>query len=169
MPNPQRIAVYPGTFDPPTNGHVDVITRGAGLFDRVIVGVLENTGKQPRFSRSDRVDMLRELFADRPGVDVAAFDGLLVDFVRARGARVILRGVRSAVDLDYERQMALTNRHLAPEVDSVFLLASADVANISSTLVREIAALGGSVRGLVPPSVEARLARPAGPPDKVRA
>lgn len=161
MADASRIAVFPGSFDPPTSGHVDLIDRASHLFERVTVAVLRNTGKQPLFSVDDRVAMLREIFAHRPGIDVDAFDGLLADYARSRGAAVIVRGIRSAADLDYERQMALTNRHLNAGLDTVLLLPSAAFGHVSSTLVREIAALGGSVRGLVPPAVEAWLARRA--------
>jgi pantetheine-phosphate adenylyltransferase len=154
-----RIAVFPGSFDPLTNGHVDLIERATHLVDRVIVGVLRNAGKQPMFSVEDRVAMIREVFAGRPAVTVDAFSGLLMEYARSHDASIVIRGVRSAADLDYERQMALTNRHLNPGVDTVLLLPSAGVGHISSSLVREIAALGGSVRGLVPPAVESWIAR----------
>jgi pantetheine-phosphate adenylyltransferase len=154
MAAPARIAIFPGSFDPPTNGHLDLIDRAARLHDRVVVGVLRNTGKHPFFSVDDRVAMLKEMFANRPEIEVVTFDGLLVDFARATRASVVVRGVRSAADLEYERQMALTNRHLDPSVETMLLLPSAEVGHVSSTLVREIASLGGSVRGLVPVSVE---------------
>jgi len=154
MAAPARIAIFPGSFDPPTNGHLDLIDRAARLHDRVVVGVLRNTGKHPFFSVDDRVAMLKEMFANRPEIEVVTFDGLLVDFARAARASVVVRGVRSAADLEYERQMALTNRHLDPSVETMLLLPSAEVGHVSSTLVREIASLGGSVRGLVPASVE---------------
>lgn len=154
-----RIAVFPGSFDPLTNGHVDLIERATHLVDRVIVGVLRNPAKQPFFSPEDRVAMIREVFAGQSAVEVDAFSGLLMDYARAHRAQVVIRGVRSAADLDYERQMALTNRHLNPGVDTVFLLPSAGVGHISSSLVREIAVQGGSVRGLVPAPVESWIER----------
>ncbi len=154
MAAPTRIAVFPGSFDPLTNGHFDLIERATRLFDRVIVAVLGNAGKQPLFTVDDRLAILREVFAGHPRVEADAFQGLLVDYARARGASVVIRGIRSAADLDYERQMALTNRHLNPDVDTVLLLPSAAFGHVSSSLVREIAALGGSVRGLVPPAVQ---------------
>jgi pantetheine-phosphate adenylyltransferase len=158
-----RIAVFPGSFDPLTNGHRDLIERATRLFDLVVVGVLRNPAKQPLFSLDDRLAILREVFADRQDIKVDAFDGLLVDFARTRRASAVVRGIRSAADLDYERQMALTNRHLNPAVDTVLLLPSAEFGHISSSLVREIAHLGGSVRGLVPESVESWIERrPAG-------
>ena len=159
MAVPPRIAVFPGSFDPPTNGHVDLVERAAGLFDRVIVAILRNTEKRTLFPVDDRLRMLREVFAGHATVDVDAFQGLLVDYARSRGAQAIVRGVRNAADLDYERQMALTNRHLNPAVDTVFLLPSAAFGHISSSLVREIVALGGSARGLVPSTVESWLHR----------
>jgi len=157
-----RIAVFPGSFDPLTNGHLDLIARATHLFDRVIVAVLRNTGKQPLFSLDDRLAILREVFAGHPQVEVDAFRGLLADYLRTRGASVVVRGIRSAADLDYERQMALTNRHLNSQLDTVLLLPSAEYGHVSSSLVREIAALGGSVSGLVPPAAEAWIARRAG-------
>ena len=164
MAAPLRIAIFPGSFDPVTNGHLDLIERSSRLFDRVIVAVLRNTSKTPFFSVEDRLAMLREVLAGRPGVEVDAFQGLVVDYARARQAIAIVRGVRGGADLDYERPMALTNRHLNSDVDTVLLLPSAAYGHVSSTLVREIAALGGPVRGLVPPAVESWIAqRPRGP------
>lgn len=159
-----RIAVFPGSFDPLTNGHVDLIERAARMFDRVIVAVLRNTSKPPFFSLDDRLAMLREVLGGHAGVDVDAFEGLLVDYARKQRATVVIRGVRSAADLDYERQMALTNRHLDAAIDTILLLPSAEFSYVSSTLVREIATLGGEVRGLVPTKVESWIARrPLGP------
>ncbi len=158
-----RIAVFPGSFDPLTNGHLDLIVRATRLFDRVIVAVLRNTGKQPLFTLEDRLAILRDVFAGRSGIEVDAFQGLLADYVRARSASVVVRGIRSAADLDYERQMALTNRHLNTDLDTVLLLPSAEFGHVSSSLVREITALGGSVRGLVPPAVETWIARRSTP------
>jgi pantetheine-phosphate adenylyltransferase len=154
-----RTAIFPGSFDPPTSGHVDLIERATKLFDTVVVAVLRNTSKQAFFSVDDRAAILREVFAGHPQIEVDSFDGLLVDFARERHATAVIRGVRSAADLDYERQMALTNRHLNPGVETVLLLPSAEFGHVSSTLVREIATLGGSVRGLVPPAVENWIAR----------
>jgi len=159
MAAPIRTAVFPGSFDPITNGHLDLIDQAARLCDRVIVAVLKNTRKTPFFPVDERLAILRDVLAGRSGVEVDAFAGLLVDYARAKGAGVVIRGVRSAADLDYERQMALTNRHLDPRVDTVLLLPSAEFSHVSSTLVREIATLGGSVRGLVPPAVESWIER----------
>lgn len=153
-----RIAIFPGSFDPPTHGHLDLIARAARLFDVVIVALLRNSAKQPLFTIDERAAMLQDALRHLPQVRVEAFDGLLVDFATRHGAVAIVRGVRSATDLDYERQMAAMNRHLAPTVDTVFLTPSAQFAHISSTLVREIASVGGSIDGLVPDSVVAHLA-----------
>jgi pantetheine-phosphate adenylyltransferase len=125
----------------------------------VIVGVLRNPGKEPLFSLNDRLAILSEVFSGRPEIEVSAFEGLLVEFLRARGASVVVRGIRSAADLDYERHMALTNHHMLPAADTVLLLPAAEFGHISSSLVREIASLGGSVRGLVPPAVESWIER----------
>ena len=150
----QRLAVFPGSFDPLTNGHVDVVRRVARLFDRVVVAVLRNTGKATMFSVDDRLAMLREVFAGDPQVEVDAFQGLLVDYARAKRA-----GVRTSSDLEYERQLALTNRHLNSEVETVLVLPAAEVAHISSSLVREIVSLGGSATGLVPAAIDSWLER----------
>jgi len=152
-----RVAIFPGSFDPPTLGHLDVIKRAAALFDTLIVALLENAAKHPMFSTSERVTLLRQSTAGLENVEVDVFDGLLADYVRRRQASVVVRGVRGGTDLDYERQMADTNRHLNPAMDTVFLSPSPDVAHISSTLVRDIARHGGSIRGLVPVPVETAL------------
>jgi pantetheine-phosphate adenylyltransferase len=152
-----RLAVFPGSFDPLTNGHVDVVGRAARLFDRVVVAILVNADKQPLFSTDERVGMLREAFADEPRVEVDTFDGLLADYAARRGASAIVRGVRTAADFEYERQMASMNRHLQGGVETVLLLPSERYAFVSSRLVKEVASLGGSVTGLVPAHVDARL------------
>lgn len=158
MPHSSRLAIVPGSFDPLTNGHVDLVHRAAGLFDRVIVALLVNAGKQPLFSLAEREAMARAVFADVPGVEVDAFDGLLVEYARRRGAHAVVRGVQSAADLDYEAPMARMNRHLASSVDTVFLLPSEGLGFISSRLVKEVAGLGGAIDALVPPAVAARMA-----------
>ncbi len=150
------LAVYPGSFDPITNGHLDIIHRAATMFDRLVVAVLRNTEKQCLFSIEDRVTLIRESLQGVPNVEVDAFDGLLVEYVRAKGARHILRGIRALSDFEYEFQMALMNRRLAPEVDTVFLMPREEYTYLSSRLVREVARLGGPVEGLVPAPV-ARL------------
>jgi pantetheine-phosphate adenylyltransferase len=158
MANTSRLAVYPGSFDPLTNGHVDIIERGLRLFDRIVVAVLTNPSKQPLFRPDERAAIIREVFSGQANVEVDMFDGLLVDYVRRRGATAIVRGVRVVSDFEYEWQMALMNRHLDAAIDTVFLMPSERFTYVSATLVREIAALGGPLTGLVPPAVEARLA-----------
>ena len=155
------IAVYSGTFDPMTLGHEDVVRRAAQMFDRVVIAVARAVHKNTRFTLDERLALAQAALADCPNVQALPFDGLIVDFVRAQQASVIVRGLRSLTDYDYETQMAGMNRHLAPEVDTVFLHTSASVQHISSTLVREIAKLGGDVSGLVSAPVLAALqARP---------
>jgi pantetheine-phosphate adenylyltransferase len=154
----QRAAVFPGTFDPVSNGHLDVIRRGAPLFDRLVVAV-SRAGKDTLFTAEERLALLRPLLAPMPHVAAEVFDGLLVDFARRSGARVLLRGVRTFQDWEYELRMVQMNRHLAPDVETLFLAPSPECAFISSTLVRETAALGADLRGLVPPSVAEALHR----------
>ena len=151
------IALYPGSFDPVTNGHLDLIERGEKMFDLVIVAVLKNAEKQPLFTVPERVEMLREVTDRWSGVEVDVFDGLLVDYARKRGAGVILRGIRAVSDYEYELQMALMNRKLAPEIETVFMLPGEKYSYLSSRLVREISQLGGPVKDLVPTAVEERL------------
>jgi pantetheine-phosphate adenylyltransferase len=153
------LAVYPGSFDPLTNGHVDVIARCARLFDRVVVAILHNPEKRALFSLDDRLAILREETAAHSNVEVDTFEGLLVDYARSRQATAIVRGLRSVTDFDYEMHMALMNRHLNAEIETVFLMPAEQFTYVSSRLVKEIAALGGSLKGLVPASVETRLAR----------
>lgn len=156
---PERLAVYPGTFDPLTNGHVDIILRGARLFDRIIVAMLVNPEKAPLFTVEERVDTAREVFKDRANVEVDTFDGLLVEYARRKHANVIVRGLRAISDFEYELQMALMNRRLSPEVETVFMMPAEAYTYLSSRLVKEIFALGGAITGLVPEAVEARLHR----------
>lgn len=151
------LAIYPGSFDPVTNGHLDLIERAAKLFERLIVAVLKNDGKEPLFTPAERIEMLREATRGWPNVEVDLFGGLLVEYARQKQARVILRGIRAVSDYEYELQMALMNRKLAPEIETVFLLPAEAYSYLSSRLVKEIARLGGSVHGLVPPIVEQRL------------
>jgi pantetheine-phosphate adenylyltransferase len=151
------LAVYPGSFDPITNGHLDLIRRGSDLFDRLIVAVLRNTEKSYLFSVEDRLELLSESVVDLPNVEVAAFDGLLVDFARKRGAMRILRGIRALSDFELEFQMALMNRRLAPDLETVFLMPREEFTFLSSKLVREVARLGGPVDAFVPPPVARRL------------
>jgi pantetheine-phosphate adenylyltransferase len=149
--------VYPGSFDPLTNGHVDIIARGARLFDRIIVAVLVNAEKSPLFSMAERVEITRAVFKNHPNVEVDTFDGLLVDYVGRRKANVIVRGLRAVSDFEYEFQMALMNRELASTIETVFMMPAVQYSYISSRLIKEVFALGGRVHGLVPELVEARL------------
>jgi pantetheine-phosphate adenylyltransferase len=153
------VAIYPGSFDPITNGHLDLIRRGSALFDRLIVAILRNDEKRPLFSVEERVEMLCEVIAGLTNVEVGSFDGLLVDYAAQRGASVILRGIRAISDYEYELQMALMNRRLRPEIETVFLMAGEAHSFISSRLVKEVIRLGGNISGLVPPSIEGRLKR----------
>jgi len=150
-------AVYPGTFDPVTNGHLDLIQRSGELFDQVIVAVLKNTEKSPLFTVAERVEMLEDAIEGLKNVSVTTFEGLLVDFAQQSQATVIVRGIRAVSDYEYELQMALMNRRLAPRVETVFLMPAETYSYLSSRLVKEISQLGGSVRGLVPSAVEERL------------
>ena len=150
-------ALYPGTFDPPTNGHIDLIQRGARLFDHLIVSILNNPGKDPLFSVEERAEMLREAISGMNNVSVATFDGLMVDFAHQQGAKAVLRGIRAISDYEYEFQMALMNRRLAPEVETVFLQPAGRYSFLSSRMLKEVASLGGDVTGLVPPNVFKRL------------
>jgi len=151
------VAIYPGSFDPVTNGHLDLIERGEKMFDRLIVAVLQNTEKEPLFSVAERVEMLREVTRQWECVEIDVFKGLLVDYARKRGAAVILRGIRAISDYEYELQMALMNRKLEPRLETVFMLPGESYSYLSSKLVRELAHLGGPLTGLVPPTVEQRL------------
>jgi pantetheine-phosphate adenylyltransferase len=154
-------AVYPGTFDPITNGHLDVIERGARIFDEVIVAVTTNPAKTPWFTVQERVAMIEACCRHLPNVQVMAFDGLLVNFARQQGATVILKGLRAVSDFDYEFQMAAMNRQLAPEIETLFLMTSLPFAYLSSSIVKEIALLDGDLSGLVPELVAEQLRRKA--------
>jgi pantetheine-phosphate adenylyltransferase len=151
------IAIYPGSFDPVTNGHLDLIGRGEKMFDHLIVAVLKNMEKEPLFSVPERVEMLREVTKQFRSVEVDVFQGLLVDYARKRDAAVILRGIRAVSDYEYELQMALMNRKLEPRLETVFMLPGETYSYLSAKLVREIAQLGGPLTGLVPPLVEQKI------------
>jgi pantetheine-phosphate adenylyltransferase len=151
------VAIYPGSFDPITMGHVDIIQRGSRLFERIVLAVLINADKAPLFSVQERVDIAREVFRDRTNVEVETFDGLLVDYARRKQAGVIVKGLRAVSDFEYEMQMALMNRKLNPEVETIFMMPTEPYTYVSSRLVKEVVALGGSVRGIVPEIVERRL------------
>jgi pantetheine-phosphate adenylyltransferase len=151
------VAIYPGSFDPMTNGHLDLIERGSKLFDRLIVSILRNESKQPLFTVEERMEMLHEVVQGYPNVEVDSFHGLLVDYAAEKGAGVLLRGIRAISDYEYELQMALMNRRLRPELETVFMMSGEAYSFISSRLVKEVFRLGGNISGLVPPSVELRL------------
>jgi len=152
-----RIAVYPGTFDPITNGHVDIVDRAARLFDRLVVGVAASPGKGPALPLALRVELAQGALAAFPNVEVRGFDGLLAHFVRDLGAGVLLRGLRAVSDFEYEFQLASMNRHLIPDIETLFLTPAEQYGFISSSLVREISRLGGDVSGFVPPAVAKAL------------
>ena len=151
------LAVYPGSFDPLTNGHVDIISRGARLFDRIVVAILMNAEKAPLFTMAERVEIAREVFRQHAKVEVDTFDGLLVDYVERRKAQVIVRGLRAVSDFEFEFQMALMNQRLNPQIETVFMMPAEQYTYISSRLIKEVFALGGRVHGLVPELVEHRL------------
>lgn len=155
----KRVAIYPGTFDPLTRGHEDLVRRAVSLFDHVILGIAASRKKAPFFSLEDRVDMAKEVLAKYPNVEVCSFDGLLLDFLHEKGAKVILRGLRAASDFEYEFQMAGMNRNLYPEVETLFLTPSEQHMFISATMVREFAIFGGDVSKFVRPEICDRLAK----------
>lgn len=150
-------ALYPGTFDPPTNGHVDLITRGSHIFSHLTVAILINPVKNPLFTVEERAEMLTEVTAPLKNVSIATFDGLMVDFARRQGANAVLRGIRAISDYEHEFQMALMNRRLAPEIETVFLQPAGRYSFVSSRMVKEVFSFGGDVSGLVPPNVLKRL------------
>ncbi|MDR2892357.1 MAG: pantetheine-phosphate adenylyltransferase [Deltaproteobacteria bacterium] len=164
MEQESRPVVYPGTFDPLTNGHVSLIRRGCEIFDRVIVAVANDTPKNPLFTIEERVRMAQEVFVDQPQVEVEPFSGLLVDYVERRGCRVILRGLRAVSDFEYELQLALMNRKLKRQVQTVFLMTDYQWLFISSTIVKNAAKLGGEVRGMVPDPVYREVRKKYGYP-----
>lgn len=153
----QNVAVYPGSFDPFHVGHVAIVERAGQIFGRVVVGILENTSKNALFTVEERLEIMREFYADNDAVEVLSFSGLLVNFLDEIGASIVLRGMRAVSDFEYEFQMAQMNRRLAPNVETVFLTPKEEYTYLSSRLVREVAALGGDVTGLVPEPVKYRL------------
>jgi len=156
MPNPPtgRLAVFPGSFDPLTNGHVDIILRSARLFERIVVAVLVNQDKKALFNPDERLAMIREVFREYTNVEADSFDGLLVEYAKQRRASAIIRGIRAVSDYEYEFQMALMNRHLEPTLETVFMMPAEQYTYLSSRLTKEVFSLGGNVTGLVPPAVE---------------
>jgi pantetheine-phosphate adenylyltransferase len=152
-------AIYPGSFDPMTNGHLDLIARGSKIFDHLVVAILNNSAKNPLFSVEERVEMLTEGIRPFANVSVATFDGLLVDFARDQNAQAVVRGIRAISDYEYELQMALMNRRLSPELETVFMMPAGKYSYVSSRIVKQVFQLGGSVEGLVPDSVIKRLER----------
>lgn len=156
-PSLPALAVFPGSFDPVTVGHIDLIRRSSAVFDEVIVAVACNQEKTPLFTVTERIDMIQEIFADASGVKVETFQGLLIDYLVNRGAKVIIRGLRAVSDFEYEFQMALMNRKLAPGIETFFMTSSALYTYVSSRIVKELASLGGDVSDLVHPLVETRI------------
>jgi pantetheine-phosphate adenylyltransferase len=154
-----RLAVFPGSFDPLTNGHVDIILRSARLFERIVVAVLVNQEKKPLFSADERVGIIREVFREYTNVEAESFEGLLVEYARRRRASAIIRGIRAVSDYEYEFQMALMNRHLEPMLETVFMMPAEQYTYLSSRLTKEVFNLGGNVGGLVPPAVEQAMRR----------
>jgi pantetheine-phosphate adenylyltransferase len=154
-----RLAIFPGSFDPLTNGHVDIVLRSARLFERVLVAVLVNSEKRPLFTPDERVAIIREVFGEYPNVEVDTFDGLLVEYARSRRASAVVRGIRAVSDYELEFQMALMNRHLEPTLETVFMMPAEQYTYLSSRLIKEVFSLGGDVRGLVPVAVERWMKR----------
>ena len=162
------IAVYPGSFDPPTNGHLDLIERGSKIFEELVVAILRNSEKSPMFSVAERLEMLKELTADLKNVRLDTFDGLMVEFAKSIDAKCVLRGIRAISDYEYELQMALMNRKLEPTLETVFMMPADKYSYVSSRLVREVARAGGPVKGLVPEIVDNKLREKLDPAYKLR-
>jgi len=161
-------AIYPGSFDPPTNGHLDLIQRGSKIFEELVVAILRNSEKSPMFSVAERLEMLRTLTADLPNVRIDMFDGLMVEYAKSMDAMCVLRGIRAISDYEYELQMALMNRKLEPTLETVFMMPADKYSYVSSRLVREVARAGGPVKGLVPEFVEQKLREKLDPAYKLR-
>jgi len=162
------LAIYPGSFDPPTNGHLDLIERGSKMFEQLVVAVLRNSEKTPMFSLAERLEMLRELTADLNNIRIDTFDGLMVEYAKSIGAMCVLRGIRAISDYEYELQMALMNRKLEPTLETVFMMPALKFSYVSSRLVREVAQAGGPVKDLVPDVVEQKLLEKLDPAYKLR-
>lgn len=161
-------AIYPGSFDPPTNGHLDLIQRGSKIFEELVVAILRNSEKTPMFSVAERLEMLRELTADLNNVRIDTFDGLMVEYAKSMEAVCVLRGIRAVSDYEYELQMALLNRKIEPTLETVFMMPADKYSYVSSRLVREVAQLGGPVKGLVPEAVERKLREKLDPAYKLQ-
>jgi pantetheine-phosphate adenylyltransferase len=161
-------AIYPGSFDPPTNGHLDLIQRGSKIFEELVVAILRNSEKVPMFSVSERLEMLRELTADLSNVRIDTFDGLMVEYAKSLDAMCVLRGIRAISDYEYELQMALMNRKLEPTLETVFMMPADKYSYVSSRLVREVAQAGGPVKGLVPDAVDKKLREKLDPAYKLK-
>lgn len=153
----KNTVICPGTFDPPTNGHINIVERALKIFDHVIVAVAVQSTKTPHFTAAERVDMLKTIFANHPNVEIDQFDGLMVEYARKRGVHKILRGIRNVSDYEFENQMMLANRALTPSIDTIFMMTEGQLSHISSTIIREIVRLGGNVSGMVHPVVEEKL------------
>jgi pantetheine-phosphate adenylyltransferase len=153
----KKVAIYPGSFDPFTNGHINIIERGVRVFDKVIVAVAHNASKRTTFTIEERVEIIREVFRNRPEVDVDYFQGLLVEYAKKRGTNIVLRGMRTVSDFEYELQMALSNKTLYPEIETIFMVTEGAYSHISSSLIKEIITLGGSAKEMIPEIVETRL------------
>ena len=162
------IAIYPGSFDPPTNGHLDLIERGAKIFEELVVAILRNSEKSPMFSVGERLEMLRQLTADLPNVRIDTFDGLMVEYAKSIEATCVLRGIRAISDYEYELQMALMNRKIEPTLETVFMMPADKYSYVSSRLVREVAQAGGPVKDLVPEVVEQKLREKLDPAYKLQ-
>jgi pantetheine-phosphate adenylyltransferase len=152
-----KVAIYPGSFDPPTNGHIDVLERASKMFDHIIVAVVHNIYKNGLFTTEERVDLLKQSSGHIPNIEFDSFSGLLMDYVKSKKACVIIRGLRTVSDFEYEMHMAMMNSHLCPDVSTIFIMCNPNYSFVSSSSVKEAALLGGSVKGLVPPPVEAKL------------
>jgi pantetheine-phosphate adenylyltransferase len=158
----QRVAIYPGTFDPLTNGHLSIIKRALKIFDKLVLAILINPNKSPLFTLEERIDMLKEIFKDEVNIEIDSFNGLLVDYAVNKGANIVVRGLRALSDFEYEFQLALMNRKLNRDIESVFLMTDYKWFYISSTIIKEAARYGGDIKGLVPPIVNERLKRKFG-------